>query len=396
MNDINKEKPQTAVTNEHHDDLALSSVLYNNNPRNLNQLSNDKDLKQQFSDYIDLTLESAHAQESETQGIIKRKDSDNQIGQSTLIDLTKPQETVKQNNDSNINLKSSVIDLTQPVAAVDACTGATQSTHDIEVELLRIKKRKLISYDSTMVNFDCAICLDNKIERWKGYSLGTCCHTFCVLCLANYVQLSTTTQIRCPNCPSLIQSLDVQSVLVAVGKISEWENYSKKASFELLDKEIMMGENHDEETDELHQEDNQGKEITMRCPAEHCNYTFVYLRNPELQEGTRFDCLQCTGSFCLHCGANSDKIGPAHGGTCHERRQELLKKEVERRKLEEWKKENSKADAKFNELLEKEYTSGVTKPCPKCNSPITKNGGCDHMHCSSCGVQYNWSQAVKK
>lgn len=31
-----------------------------------------------------------------------------------------------------------------------------------------------------------------------------------------------------------------------------------------------------------------------------------------------------------------------------------------------------------------------TKPCPRCAAPIEKNGGCTHMHCSSCQTHFCW------
>jgi len=31
-----------------------------------------------------------------------------------------------------------------------------------------------------------------------------------------------------------------------------------------------------------------------------------------------------------------------------------------------------------------------TQDCPKCNSPIQKNGGCNHMSCKKCTYQYCW------
>jgi uncharacterized paraquat-inducible protein A len=31
--------------------------------------------------------------------------------------------------------------------------------------------------------------------------------------------------------------------------------------------------------------------------------------------------------------------------------------------------------------------------CPKCDTQIEKNGGCDHMHCSRCHSDFLWSRA---
>ncbi|KAI0891903.1 hypothetical protein F4806DRAFT_506250 [Annulohypoxylon nitens] len=35
----------------------------------------------------------------------------------------------------------------------------------------------------------------------------------------------------------------------------------------------------------------------------------------------------------------------------------------------------------------------VTRRCPNCTIQIEKNGGCDHMQCSHCRHQFNWSEA---
>lgn len=36
------------------------------------------------------------------------------------------------------------------------------------------------------------------------------------------------------------------------------------------------------------------------------------------------------------------------------------------------------------------WLNAHTKPCPRCNRPIEKNGGCDHMTCSRCGYEFCW------
>lgn len=37
-----------------------------------------------------------------------------------------------------------------------------------------------------------------------------------------------------------------------------------------------------------------------------------------------------------------------------------------------------------------EWLSKYTQDCPKCKSPIEKNGGCNHLSCSSCKFQFCW------
>lgn len=39
------------------------------------------------------------------------------------------------------------------------------------------------------------------------------------------------------------------------------------------------------------------------------------------------------------------------------------------------------------------FLDSSTKPCPRCNEPIEKNGGCDHMTCrppGGCGYEFCW------
>ncbi|TGJ83113.1 hypothetical protein E0Z10_g5646 [Xylaria hypoxylon] len=60
--------------------------------------------------------------------------------------------------------------------------------------------------------------------------------------------------------------------------------------------------------------------------------------------------------------------------------QEKAAREAQRRReLEEAKKLLERK--KQEEGLTNERFRYLTKPCPQCNAPIEKNGGCDHMHC---------------
>ncbi len=234
--------------------------------------------------------------------------------------------------------------------------------------------------------FDCSICLEKDIQGWKGYSLlHSCQHKFCLPCLTSHIKLSPTSKIKCPDCSEILALQDIQFILTAVGEPSALESYSSKASKEMLEEEIVHGKSL-ETLDGVY-----GIETTRRCPGQHCNYTFIYKpRNPEFQEGTPFTCPQCDSSFCLQCGANDGQVGPAHTGNCYDRREQLQKEAEERRKFAAWKKENSQADARFQKLVENEGRQGITKPCPSCNFLITKDGGCEHMHCTHCNNGFTW------
>ncbi len=305
-----------------------------------------------------------------------------------IVDLTSSvassgdtQKTQKQKH-SKKNYRFSHSSSKNQIIELDTSSSSFTSSSSSSSSSFQQSRKKRKRNNTSMSTFNCPICLEDGVEKWKGHSLIRCRHQFCLPCLANHIKLSPTTKVKCPCCPIKMEIFDVQSIFISVGNKKEWHSFSEKASAEMLEEEITVGP----------QSEGQGE--TRRCPAERCNYMFVYEpRNPEVQEGTRFNCPQCRSKFCLQCGANGGKVGPSHEGSCYDRREQLKKEENERRKFEEWKRENSQADARFYELLEQESGKGLTKPCPRCKSAITKNGGCNHMHCSYCNYSFNWSEA---
>ena len=139
----------------------------------------------------------------------------------------------------------------------------------------------------------------------------------------------------------------------------------------------------------LEKEVSAGTGGMRRCPAERCNYTFAFEMGNST-EGHKFDCPSCSARFCLGCGANGGRVGPAHAGPCSTRLRQLQESAREKAKLEAWRRENAQADARFRELIAREAREGTTKSCPKCRTAVTKNAGCDHMTCR-CGHQFYWT-----
>ncbi|KAG7351828.1 IBR/half ring-finger domain containing protein [Nitzschia inconspicua] len=74
-----------------------------------------------------------------------------------------------------------------------------------------------------------------------------------------------------------------------------------------------------------------------------------------------------------------------------DRNNQLKLQAEEMKKFEAWRAENSQAEQRFREMLDKELKEGTTMPCPNCNIPITKIGGCQHMHCTACKTDFNWN-----
>ncbi|KAH9904263.1 hypothetical protein F4778DRAFT_731821 [Xylariomycetidae sp. FL2044] len=56
--------------------------------------------------------------------------------------------------------------------------------------------------------------------------------------------------------------------------------------------------------------------------------------------------------------------------------------------------EKHRAQRRKEEELTARDLPGMARACPNCFAPIIKNGGCDHMYCTHCGSNFNWSHAA--
>ena len=248
----------------------------------------------------------------------------------------------------------------QPVASSSASVDRTVAAAS-----------RIFSNSKKRKRFSCGICLEGNLESYTGYSMNACQHRFCISCLTELVgsavdsstAASSTLKIKCPHeaCHCTLSLSDVEYILRYNPVM--WNKYSIQVNLCQLESQVVDRGSH-----------------MRRCPARNCNFIFEF-QPGKGTEGTPFDCPLCHESFCLKCGANGGKVGPSHPRlTCLERQQQLEKEEKERRLLEAWRVENSQADERFQQLLQSERQKGVTKPCPECKAPITKNGGCNHMY----------------
>ena len=274
------------------------------------------------------------------------------------IDLTS--EPIHINDDDNDSSFSSI----EEIVILDQAN----KIHSRSRNTNRKRKRLLKS-------FTCNICLEKDVKYYQGYSLSACNHRFCIECLAKLIESNPPTelsnQIKCPaiNCSRHLSLFDIQYVFK--DEPEKWRIYSNEASTASIERQVSNDDGD-----------------MRRCPAERCNYAFVY----DLKSVHHFDCPLCISSFCLNCYANNGNVGPAHPGqSCIERYEQLQKEQEERLKLQQWRQENAQADIRFQALIQTERNSGMTRQCPRCKRFITKNGGCDHMRCI-CGHSSNWSQ----
>jgi len=103
-------------------------------------------------------------------------------------------------------------------------------------------------------------------------------------------------------------------------------------------------------------------EDIKQCPKANCPYLYADgFPSPRL-----ISCALCKTNFCSSCREvhSYSKI------TCQQYQIELQQLLDEQEKAtESWK-------------------VSYAKPCPKCKSPIQKNGGCDHMVCYNCKYEF--------
>ncbi len=191
--------------------------------------------------------------------------------------------------------------------------------------------------------YSCGICFgDCRIEEM--YTLEDCFHRFCHECVREHVkgQINdgNTRNISCPQ-HGCKHKISYQEVLqVADGDtLKKFEDFLLRAT---LDDDASV----------------------VWCPKAGCGMAMY------VQGGLMLICPndKCNFTFCRKC-----RVQWHADATCEQ--------------FKQWQLENGQGEARFDEWRKKH-----TRPCPKCKSPIEKNGGCNHMSCQKpgCGAQFCW------
>ncbi|PBP23096.1 IBR domain-containing protein, partial [Diplocarpon rosae] len=108
------------------------------------------------------------------------------------------------------------------------------------------------------------------------------------------------------------------------------------------------------------------KEQLKWCPAPDCvNAIECGIKKKDLDKVVPTVACDCKHRFCFGCGLNDHQPAPC----------DLVKK---------WLKKCADDSETAN------WISANTKECPKCNSTIEKNGGCNHMTCRKCKHEFCW------
>eukprot|EP01097_Dermamoeba_algensis_P003854 TRINITY_DN2611_c0_g1_i4.p1 TRINITY_DN2611_c0_g1~~TRINITY_DN2611_c0_g1_i4.p1 ORF type:complete len:459 (-),score=77.23 TRINITY_DN2611_c0_g1_i4:105-1481(-) len=184
----------------------------------------------------------------------------------------------------------------------------------------------------------CGVCFEN--IQASSADILPCNHFFCQSCWVDYLSLKIkdgeSVGLTCMGhkCPTIV---DEELVKKYVDK-SSYERYLNFIAKAFLDTNPNV----------------------RWCPSEKCgNCLWSEFRNERVAQCT------CGLKFCFIC--NSEAHIPA---TCDQ--------------MKKWK-VKAKDDSET-----KNWLAANTKDCPKCNTAIEKNGGCQHMTCRKCSHEFCW------
>lgn len=197
----------------------------------------------------------------------------------------------------------------------------------------------------TIPGFECDICCEDG-EDLQTFALK-CGHRYCVDCYRQYLQQKIreegeAARIQCPtaDCGRIIDAISL-NVLVTPDLSGRYN--------ELLNRTYV-----------------EDKESLNWCPAPNCeNAVDCRVKKKDLDRIVpTVECF-CGYRFCFGCTLKDHLPAPCS----------LVKL---------WLKKCADDSETAN------WISANTKECPKCNSTIEKNGGCNHMTCRKCRYEFCW------
>ena len=188
----------------------------------------------------------------------------------------------------------------------------------------------------------CIICFDIK-EKDNVYEMP-CGHAFCTDCWNGHITAKlndgpSCVTATCPNvkCSEVITEEEVNDL--APKLLHQFVNY-----------QVCHYIN--------------GKNDSKFCPGPGCDRIATF-SSGGVVDSEQVTCEACKTQFCLGCDN-----GPHLPLRCHD--------------MKLWVKEE------FYLKSSEMWISKNTQPCPRCNVPIEKNQGCNHMTCSQCRHEFCW------
>lgn len=203
----------------------------------------------------------------------------------------------------------------------------------------------------TRSNFDCLICCES-YPSTKTYSLS-CDHHYCINCYGTYItnSLYQGKLIRCmhPDCKLTVPHSQVDAIL------AELSNSIPQTPFLNLVARSYVDTN---------------KQTMKWCPAPGCDSFVELIRvaaGPNTTDLFKIPIATCQSSHEFCCECSYENHLPC---TC-----QVVKM---------WIKKCHDDSETVN------WIQANTQSCPHCNSLIEKNGGCNHITCSTCRFEFCW------
>ncbi|KAH8840504.1 hypothetical protein MCOR27_006493 [Pyricularia oryzae] len=193
--------------------------------------------------------------------------------------------------------------------------------------------------------FCCEICCEDE-EGLQSFAMK-CGHRYCVDCYRQYLtqkirEEGEAARIQCPSegCHRIIDAKSLDLLVTPELK----ERYH-----------VLLQRTYVEDKDTL-----------KWCPGPDCqNAIDCSIKKKDLHRVVPTVTCNCKMRFCFGCTLNDHQPAPC----------ELVKM---------WLKKCADDSETAN------WISANTKECPKCNSTIEKNGGCNHMTCRKCRHEFCW------
>ncbi|CAI2369870.1 unnamed protein product [Moneuplotes crassus] len=175
----------------------------------------------------------------------------------------------------------------------------------------------------------CSICL----SKVTSYLTLPCLHKYCEECIVTHFKYQINSKVlvnTCPDCYRCCEENFVTNLLSPELK-ERFEQFKLQKKVDIDQK--------------LHW-----------CPRTNCG---KYVHVPGVKKGTKHKATcECRYSFCINCHE------PWHG---------------------------SKSCRRVGDKGMKKFQSkAIVKKCPKCNTTIEKNEGCNHMTCHVCQYEFCW------
>eukprot|EP01098_Paradermamoeba_levis_P014454 TRINITY_DN6906_c0_g1_i1.p1 TRINITY_DN6906_c0_g1~~TRINITY_DN6906_c0_g1_i1.p1 ORF type:complete len:334 (+),score=57.30 TRINITY_DN6906_c0_g1_i1:46-1002(+) len=178
-----------------------------------------------------------------------------------------------------------------------------------------------------------------------------CGHSFCSPCLKSTINMTLSNGNNRLGCPGCSSEFSEKLIVELAGE----EALKKMKRFKILAA-------------------NRNNPSAVWCPQASCGLPCV-----KKAETDQFVACECGFDFCVKCS-----LANHEGKTCKQAFDSLPVEERQRRKSRSRKQTIATIGSKF-------WAFWNTKPCPKCEEPIEKNGGCHHMHCYRCNFNFCWN-----